>query len=88
MARSSEQPAETKIDRGEEYVDFAIPFTGDTKPELIGVNGEFIRVMPGETVSVKRKFVEAWQNAKSQEQAALRAQVRAQNAGKKALADL
>lgn len=76
-------------DRGEEYVDFMLPFNGaDTKPVMIGVNGEFIRVRPGVTVSVKRKFVEAWLNAQTQERAAWEAQIKAQNAGRKALAEL
>ena len=76
-------------DRGEEYVDFMIPLGGpDSKPVLIGVNGEFIRVRPGEQVQVKRKFVEAWTNAQRQQRAAWEAQTRAQNASRKALADL
>ena len=77
------------MDRGEEYVDFQIPMSGpDSKPVLIGVNGEFIRVRPGEVVQVKRKFVEAYYNSKKQEREAWMTQTRAQNASKKALADL
>lgn len=80
--------AETKQDRGEEYVAFMIPFNGESKPELIGVNGEFIRVRPGVQVRVKRKYVEAWENSKRQEQAAWKTQIKAQEASRKALADL
>ena len=80
--------AEETIDRGEEYVDFQIPYGGENKPVLIGVNGEFIRVRPGEQVSVKRKFVEAYNNAMRQERAAWDTQVKAQSRAKKALADL
>lgn len=90
MATKTEKaPVEEQtIPSGEDYVDFMIPFGGDTKPVLIGVNGEFIRVRPGETVSVKRKFVEAWLNARAQEREAWQAQARAQNASRKALAEL
>jgi len=80
---------EEMIDRGEEYVDFQVPMTGpESKPVLIGVNGEFIRVRPGEQVQVKRKYVEAYMNAKKQEREAWQTQTRAQNASRKALADL
>ena len=80
---------EEVLDRGEEYVDFQIPMSGpDAKPVLIGVNGEFIRVKPGEIVQVKRKFVEAYMNAQKQEREAWQTQTRAQNASRKALAEL
>lgn len=76
-------------DRGEEYVDFMIPRTGpDDRAVVIGVNGEFIRVMPGETVSVRRKFVEAWVNAQKQRRESWKAQSAAQAASRKALAEL
>lgn len=84
MAKTNDE-----IDRGEEYVDFMVPYNGtDTKPVLIGVNGEFIRVRPGETVSVKRKYAEAWEHAQKQQHEAWQAQARAQNASRKALAEL
>ena len=77
------------IDRGEAYVDFVIPRGGiDERAVLIGVNGEFVRVQPGETVRVKRKFVEAWEHARQQEREAWKAQVKAQEAGRRALAEL
>ena len=77
------------VDRGEEFTDFRIPGTGvDDRPELIGVNGEFIRVRPGETVRVRRKFVEAWENAQAQEREAWRTRQRAQEASRRALAEL
>ena len=77
------------IDRGEAYVDFVIPRGGiDERAVLIGVNGEFVRVRPGETVRVKRKFVEAWEHAQAQEREAWRTQVKAQEASRKALAEL
>ncbi len=77
------------IDRGEAYVDFVIPRSGvDDRAVLIGVNGEFVRVRPGETVRVKRKFVEAWEHAQRQERAAWKTQVRAQEASRRAMAEL
>ena len=85
MAKAAETPV---ADRGEEYVDFQIPYGGENKPVLIGVNGDFIRVRPGEVVSVKRKFVEAYNNAMKQERAAWDMQTNAQKKAKKALADL
>ena len=89
MATKKEEEVVVEMDRGEEYVDFQIPLSGpDAKPVLIGVNGEFIRVRPGEPVQVKRKFVEAYMHAKQQEREAWKTQTRAQNASKKALADL
>lgn len=83
--------AETEkiVDPGEELVDFIIPRSGpDDKPELIGVNGEFIRVAHGEQVKVKRKFVEAWENSQAAQREAWETQSAAQRRSKKALADL
>lgn len=88
MAVKTEKDEAPEIDRGEEYVDFMIPFGGDTKAELIGVNGEFIRVQPGTKVRVKRKFVEAWENSQAQAREAWKTQIRAQAASRKALAEL
>ena len=92
MAAKTEKTAEPVVEEkkisGEDYVDFQIPFGGENKPVFIGVNGETIRVMPGVTVSVKRKFVEAYENAQAQERVAWETQIRAQNASKRALADL
>ena len=90
MATKTEKaPVEEQpIHSGEDYVDFQIPFGGENKPVFIGVNGETIRVMPGVTVQVKRKFVEAYENAQAQERVAWETQIRAQNASKRALADL
>ena len=76
-------------ERGEETVELLIPRVGpDDRPVLIGVNGEFIRVQPGERVRVRRKFAEAWENAQTQENAAWEARVQAQNASRRALAEL
>lgn len=88
MAAKTEKDEAPEIDRGEEYVDFMIPFSGESKPELIGVNGEFIRVQPGVQVRVKRKYAEAWENSQAQAREAWKTQIRAQEASRKALAEL
>ena len=80
------KPIEPLSDRGEEYVDFMIPDSGDDRAVFIGVNGECIRVRPGVPVSVRRKFVEAWRNAQAQERAAQETQRSARSAGEKAFA--
>ena len=78
-----------KTDAAGETVELLIPRTGpDDRAVLIGVNGEFIRVLPGVAVQVKRPFAEAFENAKAQDDAAWAARVRAMNAAKKALAEL
>ncbi len=86
MARTE---ASARVDRGEETVDFLIPSAGpDNHPALIGVNGELVRVMPGEPVRIKRKFVEAWEHSRRQEHEAWETQSRAQQASRKVLAEL
>jgi len=81
--------AEKTVDSGEELVDFIIPRTSpEDRAELIGVNGEFIRVLPGVQVKVKRKFAEAWQNSQDAQREAWENQSKAQARSKKALADL
>ena len=76
-------------DRGEEYVDFLIPRAApEDRPVFLGVNGESIRVAPGEPVRVKRKFAEVYLAAQAQERAAAETCRRAREASKKALADL
>ena len=75
--------------RGEETVELLIPrVTPEDRSVLIGVNGAFIRVRPGEPVRVKRRFAEAWENAQAQERAAWEARRQAQDASRRALAAL
>jgi hypothetical protein len=81
----------TKIpaDAGEELIDFLIPrTTPEDRPVFLGVNGESVRVAPGEPVRVKRKFAEVYFAALAQERAAFESRRRAREASKKALADL
>ena len=79
---------EDAIDRGEEYVRFMIPLSADNAAVFIGVNGETVRVRPGENVYIKRKFAEAYNHSVAQQNSAWKAQIAAQNASRKALADL
>ncbi len=73
----------------EEYVDFLIPrVTPDDRPVFLGVNGESVRVVPGETVRVRRAFAEVWASAQAQTRAAWETCARAQEASRKALANL
>ena len=90
MERVTDKPVEAvSAPSGEDYVEFTMPRLGDSsKPVLIGVNGEFITVRPGSTVHIKRKFVEAWEHSREQEEAAWQARERAQAASRRALADL
>ena len=79
----------TEESAADETVELLIPRTGpDDRAVLIGVNGEFIRVLPGVAVKVKKPFAEAFENARAQDDAAWQARVRAMNASKKALAEL
>ena len=87
MATKKEAP-EIVTDPGEEYVDFTIPMTADSTPVFIGVNGETVRIRPGHTVRVKRKFVEVWEHAQKQQAEAWARQRQAQEASRRALAEL
>ena len=88
MKKENDLGIEETVDRGEEYVDFMIPLGADSSPVFIGVNGDTVRVRPGETVQLKRKFVEAYEHSVAQRRAAWRAQSAAQNASRRALAEL
>lgn len=89
MANAAKEETTSPAYDPEELVDFMIPRSGpNDRAEFIGVNGESIRVSPGVPVKIKRKFIEAWEHAKEQEHAAWRAQMRAQSAARKPLAEL
>lgn len=75
----------------EEYVEFTAPFPADmSKPQdlFIAVNGDNVVIRPGETVRIKRKFVEAYRNAQKQRIAARRYQQSVINGGRRPSADL
>nr|DAJ54715.1 MAG TPA: hypothetical protein [Caudoviricetes sp.] len=77
-------------DPNEELVEYTAPLMGhgDSRDVVVGVNGEFIRIMRGETVKIKRKFLLVLQNAEKQEMDAYKAQMAAQKSSAKALADM
>lgn len=84
--------SETKkvTDPNEELVEYTAPLMGhtDSRDIIVGVNGEIIRIMRGETVKIKRKFLLVLQDAEKQEMEAYKAQMAAQKASAKALADM
>ena len=86
-----EEPTEA-IDPNEELVEYTAPLFGragnDSRDIVVGVNGEMIRIVRGERVQIKRKFLLVLQEAERQEMAAYRAMNDAQKASKKALADM
>ncbi len=67
----------------EEYVEYTAPYgadLADTTPIFVAVNGESLRIKRGETVRIKRKFLEALRLAAAQEREALRYQRQAAGA--------
>lgn len=75
--------------RGEELISFTLPFTGENaEPLFVGVNGENIRIRPGEPVMIKRKFADAISLANRQRLEAWRMQQAEQERGRKALSEL
>lgn len=89
MSEKTNKETETTMDP-EELVTYTAPIdpTGQKQDLLVGVNGEFIRIKRGEAVQIKRKFLEAIENANRQQYAAVMAQQKAEAEGNKALADL
>lgn len=86
MAKETEK----KINAMEEYVDYMAPLLPDLKDQTIfvAVNGETVRIKRGEPVKIKRKFVEALNNASKQEYAAMRNRMVMQEQAKKPIADM
>ncbi|MCD7927355.1 MAG: hypothetical protein LUF80_00595 [Oscillospiraceae bacterium] len=72
---TTEAVAETARDEMEELVSYSAPLDpkSTSRDILVAVNGETIRIKRGETVQIKRKFVEALNNADRQALAAYRA---------------
>lgn len=66
-----EAKAAVEIPDPEEYVSFTAPFSDKEWDDdlFLSVNGENIRVKRGETVKVKRKFVEVYENSEKQRRA-------------------
>ncbi len=74
----------------EELVSYTAPCAprGRRQDILAAVNGEFIRIRRGETVQIKRKFLEVLENAAQQEKALWQAQEDAVAQSGRALARL
>ena len=89
-AQGPEDPAVTAAPDPEELVEYTRPvdLTGRTMDLVVGVNGEFIRIRNGETVRIRRKFLEVIRNAEAQRMAALDTMNRAAKASRRAMADL
>lgn len=79
-----------KQDPNEELVDYMAPLMGSAtrKDVVVGVNGELIRIKRGVRVKIKKKFYRVLQQAADQELAAYRTMERAQEQGKRAVAQL
>ena len=90
--RKEDKPVveKTIAERMEEKVEFTAPFGSDLKDDklFLCVNGEAITIKRGETVKIKRKFVEAYEHSREQALNAVRYQIEAQRQSGKALADL
>lgn len=91
-AREKAPAAEKKAGTGtdpEELVDYIAPLLDPKSPDiLVAVNGETIRIMRGQPVRIKRKFLEVLMNAQSQEFAAYQYMQAAQKQGEQALANM
>ena len=79
-----------KQDPNEELVDYMAPLMGSAtrKDVVVGVNGELIRIKRGVRVKIKKKFYKVLQQAADQELAAYQTMERAQEQGKRAVAQL
>lgn len=75
---------QNKVKPGEELVEYTAPLMPGmgTQDVVVGVNGEMIRIKRGETVKIKRKFVNALNNAAKQQVEAYKAAAEAQQTKK------
>lgn len=75
---------EAKVNPGDKLVEYTAPLLPGmgTQDVIVGVNGEIIRIKRGETVKIKRKFVNALNNAAKQQVAAYKAAAEAQQTKK------
>lgn len=74
----------------EEDVEYTAPFSANPQEReiIVSVNGDFLRIKRGETVTIKRKHLEAIRNADRQRAAAYKYQYDSQRAGDAALAKM
>lgn len=75
---------QNKVKPGDELVEYTAPLLPGmgTQDVIAGVNGEIIRIKRGETVKIKRKFVNALNNAAKQQVEAYKAAAEAQQTKK------
>ncbi len=75
---------QNKVKPGDELVEYTAPLLPGmgTQDVIVGVNGEIIRIKRGEPVQIKRKFVNALNNAAKQQVEAYKAAVEAQQTKK------
>ncbi len=80
----------SKVLDPEELVDFTAPYdpTGAARDILLAVNGETVRVQRGTTVKLRRKFVQAWNDANAQTACARMTMDKARQGGKTPLLEL
>ena len=78
----------TNVPSPEDTVSYTAPLLGGEARQdiLLAVNGEIVRIRRGETVQIKRKFLEALENAQKQTLSAHRAMALAQQRSDTALA--
>lgn len=69
----------------EEYVTFTAPqpLTEQDDDLFLSVNGENVRIKLGETVKIKRKFLEVWEHSQEQKRALMEAKRRAKDLASK-----
>ena len=82
-------PAPRKRKRGEEFVMYTAPLApGNERQDIfVGVNGESIRIMRGQPVRIKRKFVKVLEAAARQEMAAFMQRQEAKKAASRSSGD-
>lgn len=85
---ATKQDAANEAAYMEELVDYMAPLMPGTKKQdiVVAVNGEMIRIQRGVQVQIKRKYLDALQNASKQEYEAMLARQELQKSGLKALA--
>lgn len=86
-----EVEAEAKLPDPNELVTYTAPFIPGSKtqkPVVAIVNGEMIRIKRGETVKIKRKFLEVLDNANAQTLAMYKAINDVKKAGEKPAAEM
>lgn len=82
--QTESKQTKVKVRPGEELVEYTAPLLPGmgTQDVIVGVNGEIIRIKRGEPVQIKRKFVNALNNAAKQQVAAYKAAAEAQQTKK------